>query len=138
MSAYAQSLSDIDFGGIVDGIVGGAEDIASDLVGKAEEGVKSASTTLVNSGSQALSREINTLVNGGTPTATLPAPQSAETPVTTRTATKGGNFLSGLPTWALPAGVGVGVYFWQKSILWAVGATAVAFFVSSKMRKGGV
>ena len=142
MSAYAHSLNDIDLGGFIRSATEGVTGAANELVTKAEAATKEAAAGVVRSGGDAVSQAFNKLVGGGggatstVPTSTvpaLPATQSAETPVATTTPTA----MSGLGHYAIPAAVGVGVYFWQKSILWAAGAAFATWWVAGRMRKGG-
>lgn len=135
MSAYAQSLADFSLESLWNQAKEGITTAGNELVGKAETATSEAAAGLVRQGGDAVSREINKLVGGGgggsTPQPPLPA-QKAETPVETP-----GSTLSGLSRYAIPAGVGVGVYFWQKSIVWAGVAAVAAYFIAAKMRKGG-
>jgi hypothetical protein len=139
MSQYAQSLSDVDLGQIGTNIIASAESAAENAVRQAEDAAKAAASGVVQSASAAVERGISNIVGGGstTPsTSTFPPVQAAEKPVGTTTQQPGG-MLSGLPNWAIPAGVGVGVYYWQKSILWAAVGAGSAWYIAKKMRKGG-
>ncbi|MBU3720568.1 MAG: hypothetical protein FGM22_07380 [Burkholderiaceae bacterium] len=136
MSTYAQSLNDIDLTGFVNSAYEGVKGAANELVANAEAATKDAAAGAVRSGEQAVSREINRLVSGGgtSPAApTLPATQSAETPVPTQSTQAG----AGLGKYAIPAAVGVGVYLWHKSVLWAAGAAFAAWWFTNRTRKGG-
>lgn len=130
---YSQSLQDFSLENLWNKAKEGVTDATNTLVGQAEAATKKAASDVVDQGASAVSSEINKLISGGgskTPTPPLPV-QSTEQPVTTASR------LSGLTQYAIPAGVGVGVYFWQKSIVWAGVAAVAAYFIASKMRKGG-
>lgn len=135
MSAYAQSLSDIDLGGIWSDVKAGVTKATDEVVTQAETATKEAAAGLVRSGKDAVSQQIDKLVGGGSNSQTtpaLPVTQSTEKPVVTTNST-----LSGLGKYAVPGAVGVGVFLWKKSILWAAGAALAAFWIAGRMRKGG-
>lgn len=130
---YSDTLQDFSLESLWSSAKEGVTEATNKLVGEAEAATKKAASDVVDKGSQAVTSEINKLIGvGGNNTPQPPLPvQATEKPVTTASR------LSGLTQYAIPAGVGVGVYFWQKSILWGAGAAVATLLITRMMRKGG-
>jgi len=136
MSAYAQSLSDFDIGNFYEKIKEGVTQGADEIVTEAEQATKEAATSVVRQGRDLVSGELSKVVGGGGATTVVP-PSLPVQPTETPTGTTKPSMLSGLSRYAIPAGVGVGVYLWQKSVLWALGAAVATAVIVPMMRKGG-
>lgn len=143
---FVQTLGDgIDLGQIGTQITSGISTAAQNLLNQAEQGVQSAANSAVNSATDAVGNVIRNATGQGAAPATggvaIPVlAQPAERPVVTtpQTGSSAQGMMSKAKPFLLPAAVGVGVYLWRKSILWALGgAVAAHFIVPRLMQKGG-
>lgn len=145
MSSYVTHLGDDSGGFDIDSLLKAAENAAETVVEKAEAAVSGAASGIVDSGVRSASTAVENLFNGSPQSGSnySSGPQAPETPVVSAPRSTAGGLsvtdkaLGFVKTHGPAIAVAGGVYLWQKSILWSLGAGVAAHLITKKMQKGG-